>query len=48
MNYINNIPGLSHIKEENGYLKIGALTRETELDESEVIRSKYPIFYARE
>ena len=37
---INNIPGLSHIKEENGYLIIGALPRETELDESEVIRSK--------
>jgi carbon-monoxide dehydrogenase medium subunit len=41
---INNIPGLSHIKEEDGYLKIGALTREADLDESEVVRSKYPIF----
>ncbi len=41
---INNIPGLSYIKEEDGYLKIGALTREVELEESELIRSKYPIF----
>ncbi|NRB49160.1 MAG: xanthine dehydrogenase family protein subunit M [Saprospiraceae bacterium] len=41
---INNIPGLSYIKEEDGYLKIGAMTRESELEESEIIRSKYPIF----
>ena len=30
---INNIPGLEYIKEEGGYLKIGALTREYELEE---------------
>lgn len=41
---INNIPGLSYIKEEDGYLKIGAMTRESDLDHSELIRSKYPIF----
>lgn len=41
---INNIPGLSYIKEEDGYLKIGALTREAELDHSDIIRDKYPIF----
>ncbi len=41
---INNIPGLSYIKEEDGYLKIGAMTRESELEESEIIRSNYPIF----
>ncbi|MEZ4887024.1 MAG: xanthine dehydrogenase family protein subunit M [Chitinophagales bacterium] len=41
---INNIPGLAYIKEENGYLKIGALTREAELEHSDLIRSKYPIF----
>lgn len=41
---INNIPGLSYIKEEDGYLKIGAMTRESELEESELIRTKYPIF----
>lgn len=41
---INNIPGLSYIKEEDGYLKIGAMTRESELEESELIRSTYPIF----
>ncbi|MCB0588198.1 MAG: xanthine dehydrogenase family protein subunit M [Phaeodactylibacter sp.] len=41
---INNIPGLAHIKEEDGYLKIGALAREADLEHSELIRSKYPIF----
>lgn len=41
---INNIPGLSYIKEEDGYLKFGAMTREADLDHSDLIRSKYPIF----
>lgn len=41
---INNIPGLSYIKEEDGFLKIGALTREHELEDSELIRDKYHIF----
>ncbi|MBS1978594.1 MAG: xanthine dehydrogenase family protein subunit M [Bacteroidetes bacterium] len=41
---INSIPGLSYIKEEGGFLKIGALTREAMLEESDIIRNKYPIF----
>ena len=41
---INNIPGLSYIKEEDGYLKIGAMTRESEVEHSELIPGKYPIF----
>ena len=41
---INNIPGLSYIKEENGSLQIGAMTRESELEHSEIIQNKYPIF----
>jgi aerobic carbon-monoxide dehydrogenase medium subunit len=40
---INRISGLSHIKEESGYLKIGGLTREAELEASPVVRSKFPI-----
>lgn len=40
---INRIAGLSHIKEEGGYLKIGGLTREAELEASPLVRSKYPI-----
>lgn len=41
---INNIPGLSFIKEEDGYLKIGAMTRESDLERSELIPGKYQIF----
>jgi carbon-monoxide dehydrogenase medium subunit len=40
---INRIPGLSYIKEEDGYLKIGGLTREAELENSSLVHSKYPI-----
>ncbi len=40
---INRIAGLSYVKEEGGYLKIGGLTREAELEVSSVLRSKYPI-----
>src|ERR1700750_460578 len=40
---INRISSLSYIKEEGGYLKIGGLTREAELENSPLILSKYPI-----
>jgi aerobic carbon-monoxide dehydrogenase medium subunit len=40
---INRISGLSYIREEGGYLKIGGLTREAELENSPLIHAKYPI-----
>lgn len=40
---INRIAGLSYVKEEGGFLKIGGLTRESELEASPLIQSKYPI-----
>ena len=40
---INRIAGLSYVKEEGGYLKIGGLTREAELEVSPLVRTKYPI-----
>jgi aerobic carbon-monoxide dehydrogenase medium subunit len=40
---INRISGLSYIKEQDGFLKIGGLTREAELEASPPIRSRYPI-----
>lgn len=40
---INRIKGLSYVKEEGGFLKIGGLTRESELEASAIIQSKYPI-----
>ena len=41
---INNIPGLSYVKEEGEYTTIGAMTREVELEESDIVAEKYPIF----
>jgi carbon-monoxide dehydrogenase medium subunit len=40
---INRISGLSYIREDDGYLKIGGLTREAELEHSALIHAKYPI-----
>ena len=40
---INRIAGLSYIKEDGEYLKIGGLTREAELEASPLVRSKYPL-----
>ncbi len=42
---INRIPGLADIREENGFLYIGSLTREADLDRSELVRDKYPILH---
>ena len=40
---IGRIPGLDYIKEEGGFLKIGAVTRQATLERSELIRTRYPI-----
>jgi len=40
---INRIPGLSYISESDGFLKIGALTREHELETSDLVKAKFPI-----
>jgi aerobic carbon-monoxide dehydrogenase medium subunit len=42
---INRIAGLSYIKEEGGFLKIGGLTREVELESSALVRTKYSLLY---
>ena len=42
---INGLSDLEYIKEDSGYLKIGALTRETALEKSDLIESKYPIIF---
>jgi carbon-monoxide dehydrogenase medium subunit len=39
---LNRIAGLAYVR-ENGDLRIGALTRESDLEESAVIRDRYPI-----
>lgn len=40
---IGRIPGLSYLREEGGYLLIGGCTRESALERSELIRTKYPL-----
>jgi aerobic carbon-monoxide dehydrogenase medium subunit len=42
---IGRIPGLEYIKEEGGFLKIGGRTRESLLERSEIITSRYPILH---
>ena len=42
---INGIPGLAYIREAEGLLRIGALTRESELEESELVRTRYPLLH---
>jgi aerobic carbon-monoxide dehydrogenase medium subunit len=40
---INRISGLDHIKESDGFLRIGALVREADLEKSDLVRSKYAL-----
>ena len=40
---INRIPGLAYVRESDGALRIGALAREVDLDESDVVRERYPL-----
>ena len=42
---IGRIPDLEYIREEGGWLKIGGRTRESALDASELIRTRYPILH---
>jgi aerobic carbon-monoxide dehydrogenase medium subunit len=42
---INRIAGLSYIKEEGEFLKIGGLAREADLESSSLIRTKYPLLF---
>ena len=40
---INGIAGLAYIREEGGTLRIGGLTREADLEDSELVRTRYPL-----
>jgi carbon-monoxide dehydrogenase medium subunit len=40
---INNLTGLEYVREEQGYLAIGALTREMMLEESPALARSYPL-----
>ncbi len=40
---LNRLDGLAYIREDGGWLRIGAMTREVELERSALIRDKYPL-----
>ncbi|HMB90464.1 MAG TPA: FAD binding domain-containing protein, partial [Rhodothermales bacterium] len=40
---LSHVPDLDYIREADGMLRIGAMTREVELEDSDVIAAKYPI-----
>ena len=40
---INRIEGMSYIHEDKGWLKIGAMTRESAVEDNSLIREKYPL-----
>ncbi|HYM68073.1 MAG TPA: xanthine dehydrogenase family protein subunit M [bacterium] len=42
---INRIPGLTYLEERNGALRIGALVRESDLEKSTLVRTRYPILH---
>jgi len=40
---IGRIPGLEYVEEKDGVLRVGGATRESFLERSEIVRSRYPI-----
>jgi len=40
---LNRLDGLAYLREEQGWLKIGAMTREADLDRSELVAQRYPL-----
>jgi carbon-monoxide dehydrogenase medium subunit len=42
---INGLPGLVYVREDGETLRIGGLTREVDLEESEVVRGRYPLLF---
>lgn len=42
---INGLPGLAYVREDGGSLRIGGLTREVDLEESDLVRRRYPLLF---
>jgi carbon-monoxide dehydrogenase medium subunit len=40
---INGLPGLAYVREDGDSLRIGGLTREADLEESDLVRARYPL-----
>ncbi len=42
---INRLQDLAYIREDGDWLRIGALTREAEIERSELVRQSYPLLF---
>lgn len=42
---INRIPDLAYIREADGVLVLGALVRESDLEDSQLVRTRYPLLF---
>jgi carbon-monoxide dehydrogenase medium subunit len=42
---IGRLPNLAHLRETDGSLRIGALVRESDLEESDLVRTRYPLLF---
>ncbi len=42
---INKIPGLAYVRESGGFLRLGALTRIADVNNSDLLRTRYPIIH---
>jgi carbon-monoxide dehydrogenase medium subunit len=42
---LNHVAGLDYIREENGWIAIGALTRQRALERSELVRARQPLLH---
>lgn len=40
---LNGVPGMDYVREDNGHLAIGAMTREVHLEDSPLVQSKYAL-----
>jgi carbon-monoxide dehydrogenase medium subunit len=40
---LKGVPNLSHVEQDNGWLRIGAMTREAAIDRSAVVQEQYPL-----
>jgi aerobic carbon-monoxide dehydrogenase medium subunit len=40
---VGRVPGLSYVRDDNGYLAVGALTRHHDLEQSELLRKEVPL-----
>jgi carbon-monoxide dehydrogenase medium subunit len=43
---LNRIDGLSYIREEDGWLAIGAMTRQRDVERSDLVRARQPLLHA--